>query len=85
MRNITVRHSYCSEHFDRYHVVDEAENCLAKDDAEMRAKGYFYVRHIGGEWYEWREPATIEPDWEAMAAAHDAAADLVYDQMEVIF
>jgi hypothetical protein len=74
---ITVRYGYCPEHAAR-HIVDEHENHIANDQAEMRARGYFYLRHIGGGWFRWRKPAheiELPPDWEMMHEARHLLDD----------
>ena len=64
MSTITVRHGYCPEHAASSHVVDENEHHIANDTAEMKAKGYFYLRHIGGPWFSYRQPQSLPLDWQ---------------------
>jgi hypothetical protein len=63
MSTITVRYAYCPEHTAR-HMVDERERHIANDTAEMKAKGFFYLRHIGGGWYSYRAPRALPLDWQ---------------------
>jgi hypothetical protein len=30
----------------------------------MKAKGFFYLRHIGGGWYSYRAPRALPLNWQ---------------------
>ncbi len=54
--------SLLPEHLAR-HMVDEHEHHIANSMEELKRRGYFYLRHIGGGWYSYREPRTLPLDW----------------------
>jgi len=60
MSEILVQYGYCAEHLDRHHMVDERGRHVANGPDEMKARGFFYLRHIGGGWYRYRTPS---PNW----------------------
>jgi hypothetical protein len=71
MTTVTVRYAYCPDHVAR-HMVDEHERHVAEGPSEMKTLGYFYLRHIGGGWYEYREPASpsLPLDWQMALEDH---------------
>jgi hypothetical protein len=60
MSEILVQYGYCAEHLDRHHMVDERGRHVANGPDEMKAHGYFYLRHIGSGWFRYRTPS---PNW----------------------
>ena len=69
MSTIIVSYAWCPEHGER-HMVDEQERHVANDTDELTDRGFFYVRHIGGGWFSYREP--YEPQTEALDAYLEA-------------
>lgn len=61
MSEILVQYGYCEEHLDRHHMVDERGRHVANGPDEMKARGFFYLRHIGGGWFRYRIPS---PNWQ---------------------
>jgi hypothetical protein len=75
MTTITVRYAFCPKHSDR-HMVDEHERHIGNDPHDLTAQGYFFIRHIGGGWYAWREPVTaaaLPLDWQMAIEDHNDA------------
>jgi hypothetical protein len=56
MAEITVQVGWCEEHLDRRHMVDVHGKCYGKSMQDMKLRGYFYERHVGGGWYRFSEP-----------------------------
>ena len=69
---IQVKRDYCAEHMTA-HMVDATGKHIANDSIELKQRGYTYVRHVGAQWYEYRQPFEAEewtPEMERMYQAH---------------
>jgi hypothetical protein len=63
--DLYVKRSYCSEHMERDHWLDENFVCHGRDLAEVESHGYTWARHIGGGWYKLqpKPPRRNKPDY----------------------
>ena len=76
MTDLYIRSTYCEEHLENNHWLDENFHCHGSSLVEVQRHGYTYARHIGGGWFKLIEkfhPAYQQDlAWEMAAEAHDS-------------
>ena len=82
MNTLQVHRSYCTEHSDNSHWLDENGQCYGDSLAAVERHGYTYARHVGGGWFELRQTySNYQQDlaWQMAAEAHDSALAPYYE------